>query len=44
MIKINFLGDEIPKEKMHYTCIACIIIQFVMKMRKMSYPNVYLEE
>ena len=44
VIKINFLGDEIPKEKMHYTCIACIIIQFVMKMRKMSYPNVYLEE
>ena len=24
VIKTNFLGDEIPKESMHYTCIAYI--------------------
>ena len=24
VIKTNFFGDEIPKEDMHYTCIACI--------------------
>ena len=26
LIKTNFLGDEIPKESMHYACIACITI------------------
>ena len=43
-IKANFLGNEIPKENMHYTCIACITIDSVMKMNKKSYPQVYLEE
>ena len=43
-IKTNFLGDEIPKENMHYTCIACITIDSVMKMNKKNYPQVYLEE
>ena len=33
-IKTNFLGDEAPKENMHYTCIACITIDSVMKMDK----------
>ena len=28
---------------MHYTCIACIAIDFVMKMEK-NYPQIYLEE
>ena len=27
-------GDEIPKENMNYTCIACIAIDSVMKMGK----------
>ena len=44
VIKTNFLGDEIPKENMHYTCIACITIDSVMKMEKKNYPQVYLEE
>ena len=44
MIKINFLGDEIPKQNMHYTCIDCIIIQSVMKMKKMNYLKLYLAE
>ena len=44
MIKTNFLGDKIPKESMHYTCIACITIDSVMRMEKKNYPQVYLEE
>ena len=34
IIKTNFLGNEIPKENMYYTCIACITIDSVMKMDK----------
>ena len=42
--KTNFLSDEIPKENMHYICIACMTIDSVMKMEKKNYPKVYLEE
>ena len=31
VIKTNFLGAEIPKESIHYTCIACITIDSVME-------------
>ena len=34
MIKKNFLGDEIPKEIVHYTCIVCITIDSVVKMEE----------
>ena len=34
MIETNFLDDEIPKENMHYTCMACITIDSVIKMEK----------
>ena len=34
MIKTNFLGNGMPKENMHYTCIACITIDSVMRMDK----------
>ena len=44
MIKTNFLGDEIPRENKHYTCIACITIDSVMRMEKKNYPQVHLEE
>ena len=44
VIKTNFLGNDVPKENMHYTCIACITIDSVMKMNKKNYPQVYLEE
>ena len=40
----NFLGDKIPKESIHYTCIACITIDSVMRVEKKNYPQVYLEE
>ena len=36
-IKTNFLGDKIPKESMHYTCIACMLVAIannVLKFRK----------
>ena len=29
---------------MHYTCIACITIDSVMRMNKENYSQVYLEE
>ena len=29
---------------MHYTCIACITIDFIMKMDKKNYLQIYLEE
>ena len=44
VIKINFLSDEVSKENEHYTCIACITIDSVMRMEKKNYPQVYLEE
>ena len=34
VVKINFLGDEIPKENVHYTCIVCITIDSVMRIEK----------
>ena len=37
-IKIKFLGN------MHYTCIACITIDSVMKIDKKTHLQVYLEE
>ena len=44
MIKTNFLGDDVPKENAHYTCIACMTIDFVMRMKMKNYSQVYLEE
>ena len=44
MIKTNFLSDEVPKENIHYTCIACITIDSAMRMEKKNYPQVYVEE
>ena len=44
MTKTNFLGDEIPRENVHYSCIACTTIDSVMRMEKKNYPQVYLEE
>ena len=44
VIKRNFLGDEMPKENVHYTCIACITTDSVMRMEEKNYPQVYLKE
>ena len=43
-LKQTFLGDKVPKENEHYTWIACITIDSVMRMEKKNYPQVYLEE
>ena len=43
-IKTNFWGNDIPKENMHYACIACITIDSVLRIYKRNHPQVYLEE
>ena len=44
MINALFSGNEIPKERNHYICIAAICIDFVLKVYKKNYPQVYLEQ
>ena len=44
VVNTNFLGNDIPKEGVHHTCIACRSIDSVIKMDKNNYPQVYLEE
>ena len=44
MIKTNFLGNDILKGNMHYTFIACVTIDSVMKIDKKNHPQLYLEE
>ena len=39
-----FRGDAVPKKGVHYTCIACISIDSIMKIERKNYPQVYLEE
>ena len=38
-IKTNFLGNDAPKQNMHYTCIACITIDSVMSIDKKTIHN-----
>ena len=38
VIKTNFLGNDIPKEDMHYTSIVCITIDSVLTRDKKSHP------
>ena len=44
VIKTNFLGNDIPKANMHYTCIACITIDSALRINKKNHLQVYLEE
>ena len=44
VIKTNFLGNDMPKENMHYTCIACISIGSLLIIDKKNHLQVYLEE
>ena len=34
VIKTNFLGNDMPKENIHYNCIACITIDSVLRKNK----------
>ena len=43
-LKQTFQVMKYQKEDMHYTCIACITIDSVIRMDKKNYPQVYLEE
>ena len=43
-IKAKFLGNDMPKESVYYTCIAFITIDSVIRINKKNYPQVYLEE
>ena len=44
VIKTNFLGKGMSKENMHYTYIACVTVDSVMKLNKKYFPQVYSEE
>ena len=44
VIKTNFSGNDMPKENMHYTCLACITTDSEMKIGKKNHPQVYLKE
>ena len=44
MINTLFSGNEIPKERNNYICIAVICIDSVLKVDKKNYAKVYLEQ
>ena len=44
MINTLFSGNEIPKERNHYICIAAICIDSVLRVENKNYPQVYLEQ
>ena len=44
IINTLFSGDEIPKERNHYICIATVCIDSVLTVDKDNYPQVYVEQ
>ena len=34
VVKTNFLGNDVPKENMHYACIATITVDSVLRIDK----------
>ena len=44
LINTLFSGDEIPKKRNHYVCIAAICIDSVLRVDKKNYPQVYVEQ
>ena len=40
VIKTNFLGNELQKENVHDTCIACITIDSVVRIKRRNHPHV----
>ena len=44
MIKTLFGGDVIPKERIEYSCIACVSVDSVLKIDRKHYPQVFLEQ
>ena len=41
VISTNFLGYDVPKENMHYTCIACITIDSVLRIDKKTSASLF---
>ena len=41
VIKINFLGNDTPKENMHHTCVAYITIGSVMRIDKKPFAGLF---
>ena len=41
---IKFIDNEIPKENTHYSYIAAICVDSVIKLEKENYPQVSLEQ
>ena len=44
VIKTKFLHNGMPKENIHYSCIACITVDSVINFNKKNHPQVYLEK
>ena len=42
--KTNFLGNKIPKENKHQSCIACVTIDSVMMIEKKDYRQFFLKD
>ena len=40
-IKTNFLGNDVPKENMHYICIACITTDSAMRIDKKTSTSLF---
>ena len=38
------MNNGIPKENIHYSCIACVTIDSVINFNKKNHPQIYLEE
>ena len=43
-IKANILNNGMPKENIHYSCIACIAIDSVINFNKKNHPQVYFKK
>ena len=41
---VKFTDNEIPKENTHYSCIAAICVDSVIKFEKENYPQLNLEQ
>ena len=44
MVNKLFSDNEIQKERNNYICIAAICIDFILKVDKKNYSQVYLEQ
>ena len=44
IVKTLFSGDEIPRERVEYACVAGISVDNVLKVDKKNFPQFYLEQ